>query len=228
MCFSERASLGAFGIGITCSLLLLIRGVRHRYPLDLFYGWFLIWISLVQLGEFFIWRDLTCSPGNRRASLFVLAVLCLQPLMIGIGAFYCNAIPPNRLLTTLIILVVWTGFNIYVFYRIYRDRIPVCSQRAEDSCRLAWDFFAKVKRYIPYVIWIFVIGYLLSMGYICQGIDVMYPNDLAPFSNKIFMISFILSLLAGVLWQGRYFYTIFGSLWCFMSVFFGIFRLIGW
>lgn len=81
MCFSAKASLGAFIIGFVGSLLLASLGGRTNIS----FGVFFIFISLIQLMDFAIWSDLGNKIGINRLSTTIGPLLNVgQPLIMFI------------------------------------------------------------------------------------------------------------------------------------------------
>jgi hypothetical protein len=81
MCFSAKASLGAFLIGLVGSLLLVSLGGRTNIS----FGVFFIFISLIQLMDFAIWSDLGNKIGLNKAATMIGPILNVgQPLIMFI------------------------------------------------------------------------------------------------------------------------------------------------
>jgi hypothetical protein len=72
MCVSKETSIRTFFIGLLSGIILYKKGQG-------FYGLFLSAVSLVQLGEYFMWSDLTCEKGlNRIGNIIVVVSAALQ------------------------------------------------------------------------------------------------------------------------------------------------------
>jgi hypothetical protein len=81
MCFSAKASLGAFIVGLVGSILLYSLGGRTNIS----FGVFFIFISLIQLMDFAIWCDLGNKIGLNRAATLIGPLLNVgQPLIMFI------------------------------------------------------------------------------------------------------------------------------------------------
>jgi hypothetical protein len=79
MCFSAKASLGAFLIGLIGSVLLACVGGRTNIS----FGVFFIFISLIQLMDFAIWSDLGNKIGLNRAATTIGPLINVgQPLIM--------------------------------------------------------------------------------------------------------------------------------------------------
>jgi hypothetical protein len=79
MCFSAKASLAAFVIGLVGSILLASLGGRTNIS----FGVFFIFISLIQLMDFAIWMDLGNKVGLNRVATMIGPILNVgQPLIM--------------------------------------------------------------------------------------------------------------------------------------------------
>lgn len=79
MCFSAKASFGAFIVGLVGSFLLASNGGRTNIS----FGVFFIFISLIQLMDFAIWSDMGNKIGLNRAATMIGPLLNVgQPLIM--------------------------------------------------------------------------------------------------------------------------------------------------
>ena len=79
MCFSAKASLGAFLVGLVGSLFLVSLGGRTNVS----FGVFFIFISLIQLMDLAIWMDLGNKIGVNRVATTIGPLLNVgQPLIM--------------------------------------------------------------------------------------------------------------------------------------------------
>ena len=76
MCYSETTSAITFTISFICFIYLITR----KNSFDIYSGWLTIFIGLMQLVEFFLWRNQECNEINRMFSLCIIIVLYLQKL----------------------------------------------------------------------------------------------------------------------------------------------------
>jgi hypothetical protein len=102
MCYSARSSLTTFLIVITVCIYLWIKGGNINKTLSII----LLFISLMQILELFIWLNIECSNINKYISLFIPVLLFLQPIIVIVAILYFNS---GRLSPTLykILLGVW-------------------------------------------------------------------------------------------------------------------------
>ena len=80
MCFSEKASLTAFLVGMTSSLYCYSLGK----PNDKVFGLFFAFVSLMQLIDYLLWRHQVCDAYNKMVSLFGMILNYLQPIILAV------------------------------------------------------------------------------------------------------------------------------------------------
>ncbi len=87
MCYSPESSITTFLIVLGVCVYLWLRGgnVNKTIAIILFF------ISLMQLIEFFIWKNLECTDTNKYISLLIPITLFLQPVMVLTTIIYFNS-----------------------------------------------------------------------------------------------------------------------------------------
>ena len=83
MCFSAKLSLTSFLVGIITSLLLIKYGNEESKNTNKSIGYFFMFVSIMQLIEYLMWKDLKCKNGlNKIASIFGPLFNHLQPIIL--------------------------------------------------------------------------------------------------------------------------------------------------
>jgi hypothetical protein len=214
MCFNETASILAFGVGVTVSALLYFQNELH-------YSFILLFISFIQLFEFFIHRAL--KTGNARMnSLFTTLIfifVVLQPLVF---VYLLHAFPvkgsafvlPNYLRSNWLLLA-YAVVALWAFYEMRYSMKTTSVEECGTVCRLNW--FSNTPFLPPLVLFIF---------YLCVVVTYLY-TDARLYVKHIIPVTLVLSWIYVFLLKGsvRKKFTYAGSLWCFLSVFGGIFLL---
>lgn len=77
MCYSQEVSLGTFLFVAAGAAFLWQRNNGIDRP----FGLLLLVVALMQLVEFFLWRNLDCTPANQFWSHMIPFALLLQPLL---------------------------------------------------------------------------------------------------------------------------------------------------
>jgi len=134
MCYSAESSLTSFVIGAAASIYLLIAGDKY----DKHIGLFLITVVIIQLVEFFMWKDQSCGRMNHYASKSVNFVLLSQvySIIIGFYIFRTSNIPQKTLQYALIpitIIYIYRALSIFL-----NDEGHLCSKPDERNA-LQWD-----------------------------------------------------------------------------------------
>ena len=214
MCFNETASILAFGVGVTVSALLYFQN-------ELNYSFMLFFISFIQLFEFFIHRAL--KTGNVRINSFfttlILIFVVLQPLVF---VYLLHAFPvknssfvlPKRLRSNWLLLA-YALVAVWAIYEMRRSMMTTSVEGCGAVCRLSW--FSNTP-FLPFLV--------LFVLYLCVTLSYLY-TDSRLYVKYIIPIALVLSWIYVFFLKGslRKKFTYAGSLWCFLSVFGGIFLL---
>ncbi len=141
MCYSKETSLMSFIFGISVSYILIKFGNEKSDSTNKTIGYFFMFISFVQLIEYFIWSDLDCKTGtNKLTSLVGPLIINLQPvvllLIMSIYLESSNIIPSSivNLLNILYICYVGYKYNNYI-----QNESNLCVQENEKK-HLDWTW----------------------------------------------------------------------------------------
>jgi len=155
MCFSAKASIISYGLGMVASTLLFLSKNKFNKHIGLFC---LVFVQ-IQLAEFFMWSDQKCGLMNHYGSVFAHFNLMLQPLSIFIGAYlYQTTIIPNNYLYFLIVLYSFV-FIMPIYHHFFKNARRLCSKNISSSY-LEWDFNID-KKWWFYQVYRFI--YLISL-----------------------------------------------------------------
>ena len=84
MCYSATTSFLTFIIMALSTIFLICR----NYPNDRWFAIVFISAGLMQLLEYFMWKDQSCGRMNHLATMLALLLLMIQPIAVLIGAYY--------------------------------------------------------------------------------------------------------------------------------------------
>ena len=217
MCFDATTSLLTFSVSVVCSYLLL-QGSKN----DRFFGIGVFMIGLIQLNEFFLWRNQTCSLVNHVFSLSIIVILYLQSVVMC-TVFYTlypkRIIPPFVTNTYILLCTTFTAYLLYVL-----NKTQLCS-RPKGSCRLAWAPHTYLIKKHPYLASIHTIFYFIPFLFFAIDTsikDVVRYKVRYAFVPFTFMVAIGFGVYKGFLSSPLSYADVFGSLWCFLSVFLGI------
>ena len=247
MCFNANTSLFTFAISLVCFCYLLNRGINTDNKNDIFLSVLTILIGMMQLVEFFLWRNQTCNRTNHYLSLFIILSLFLQGTISNICYFklYPDASIisnqfANATIFVYLMVVVYTLFHLNTY--------ELCSKPSKHSCRLVWDSIAKLNYPENYLLYMLNFSLFFSMFAMIAINSIYSKNDLLtkyPFRYSFIFLTFALSFMYVLI--TTYYYKeiyaavrhfnipdlfkqmmflgssdVFGSVWCFLSVFVGV------
>ena len=218
MCVDATTSMIAFSVSVVCSYLLW-NGTKN----DQFFSVGVFLIGLIQLNEFFLWRNQTCGLLNHLFSLSILVILWLQSVVM-LTVFYLfypvRVIPP---LVTDVYLVLCTTFTAYLLYVLHQSRL--CSR--PKGCRLAWSAYTHLSK-DPLLLWIHFLFYFIPFFIFFVETIFLHRDDALRYKVRYAFLPFTFTLAIafgiykGFLTSPLSYADVFGSLWCFLSVALGI------
>jgi hypothetical protein len=146
MCYSKELSLQSFSIGIIASLSLIFFGNEKSSQTNKAIGYFFLFVTLMQLVEYFLWIDIECTNGfNKLGALLGPILNHLQPIVILLLANMF--LQPENLISTNIVVSSNILYLFYVFYQYYKytnDKSNFCIKtNACDHLDWTWkkDFY---------------------------------------------------------------------------------------
>jgi hypothetical protein len=232
MCFNATTSLITFSISVVCSCLLLYTGITQKNKNDLVFSVIVFLIGLMQLIEFFLWKNQKCNKMNHIFSLLIIVLLFLQGCITSI--IYYSLYPTNRIFSKSFIfyfLLFYTIFTVYLLY--YLNQTKLCSKPSKISCRLTWAPFVYLKNNM-------LLFYIFSLAYLILSTIIfieMYFNSEKKYLIRLsflpltYILSYLFIIINELNNNFNPFYFInytdtFGSLWCFIAVFLGIVSIL--
>lgn len=134
MCYSLESSRNSFLIGGTASLYLLFfsKDNTNRHV-----GLFLFSVCLMQLLEYFIWKDQKCGLMNDIASRFIKIVLLLQIITVYLGAYIFNTTTISKNILTFFILGLLICFIYGIYILFFGNDLKWCTKPNSDKS-LQW------------------------------------------------------------------------------------------
>jgi hypothetical protein len=208
-----------FLISLFCSIYLIFFG---RDKDDLFAGIITLLIGLMQGIEYILWKY-PHGIINHRASLGILFLLYLQPVVSSIAYYFIYGSDNLWLITGLCIL--FTGITGYILFWLNKRKLN--SRPGRGSCRLVWAPFSVLyhtswKTF--FIFWAFLFFYFAIIGIMYFSLEWMNKY---PVRNLILPVSFIIASIYSLYMNGVvHSADIFGSVWCFMAVGFGIVSIL--
>jgi hypothetical protein len=236
MCFDAKTSLLTFSVNVTTAIYLFYQSFKDKSKIGKFLSVVVILIGLMQLLEFFIWRNQKCNNTNHNLSLLILVLIPLQSI---VSLNYYNHLYEsfNQHYVTMY-SIMYGLFTIYILKHL--KEIKQCSKPTKESCRLHWDSFKNfVTLFSTQSTWLFFILYfgphmLMYYDLINKTKDVMkYPvrHFFLPvtFLVTLFYVCYERNLFKKMVLDPSIYLDhvdVWGSMWCFMAAFFGIVSIL--
>lgn len=209
MCWNAPVSLATFIISSLMCLYLWFRNLHNDRVLSIWIFWF----SLMQLLEFFMWRNMN---DNSVFSKLALINIFLQPFMLATALLYYSKNVYN--LTEKVVLGSVIGISFIkavsaTFYAFVTQKNKNWLSVKGPHCHLVW-WFMKNSNQLPY---------LTRVNEL-----FMVPLSLAtllikPFSQGLiyFLLGFFSHSYVSIFYpQER------GSLWCWIAIFMGVIAIM--
>ena len=160
MCYSKKLSLISFLFGIITSIGLISFGNKKSFYSNLSIGIFYIFVSFMQLVEYFIWSDILCINGlNNLGSLIGPLLNHLQPIVFFV-LLYIFA-KPNIIIPINIIILCNILYAIYIIYKYYyyiQDKNNLCV-RVNNKGHLTWTWNKNIIIFYLLIKFITIINY---------------------------------------------------------------------
>ena len=198
MCITKEVSLSVFIICSLSCIYLYQRNLPNDRWVAILYGY----IGIMQLLEYFMWKDQECSGLNQKATKIALYILVFQPIISFLVAYIMtNGKLPNWLYMITMIYII------YVISKIsFKDKDNKCTKPCDGSnYGLNWP-------------WATGSNTLLWIVFFC---GIASPFLLMKKTGNIFFIfNLIIWLLSGIIGSYRCQGLVdipSGSLWCMMA-----------
>lgn len=196
MCFSAELSMASLSFGIFSSLMLINFGSNKSKSTNKAIGYFFLFVSLMQLVEFFLWIDIDCVNGfNKIGSLLGPILNHLQPVVLLILATIF--LEPANLISQNIVIPANIIYLIYCYYeyiKYLQDDKNFCV-RTNECEHLDWTW----KKNFNYLFY-FIISFINIANF---------------YTNINLIISFSVSYLL-LLYSIFEFNKNIGEFWCLM------------
>jgi hypothetical protein len=197
MCYSKDLSLTSLTFGIIASSALIFLGNKESSQTNKAIGYFYLFVTLMQLVEYFIWTDISCKIGlNKLASLAGPILNHLQPVVLLIFAtvFIDSAgiIPIDTVIIPANVLYLL--YTAYKYYKYVQNPANLCVQT--NTCgHIDWTW-KKDYNYLFY----FAISFLNIVNF---------------YTNTNLLVAFGLSYILLIISILKFNENI-GEFWCLM------------
>ena len=149
MCYSTTTSMLTFAVMAISTIYLIYR----NYPNDRWVAIVFISAGLMQLLEYFMWKDQSCGITNHIATILALLLLMIQPIANLIGAYFFGDLIFDRKKLFPIIWIYGIIIGIFAINWInFVSTKRLCSR--PSGIHLDWDFSKWIGRPIMIIFWI--------------------------------------------------------------------------
>lgn len=119
MCYSKDLSLASLSFGIFSSLALIQFGNKKSISTNKAIGYFFLFVTLMQLVEYFLWIDIDCINGfNKIGALLGPILNNIQPIvMLVVATIFLE---PTNVISYNVVIPLNILYLIYVCYQYYK------------------------------------------------------------------------------------------------------------
>jgi hypothetical protein len=196
MCYSEELSLLSLSVGLIASLALIYFGNKESANTNKMIGYFYLFVTLMQLVEYFLWLDQGCNNGlNYIGSMIGPILNHLQPvLMLVLANMYLESANVISMRALIPLNVIYLIYAYYKYGSYISDSSNLCVETNEcDHLNWTWK---KDFNYLFY----FIISFINAINF---------------YENKNFMVVFAASYLLLLLSIFNFNKNV-GEFWCLM------------
>ena len=150
MCYSKNLTLASLSFGIFASFTLIYFGNKQSSSTNKAIGYFFLFVTLMQLVEYFLWIDIDCVSGfNKVGSLAGPILNHLQPIVLLVLATWI--LQPANLISQSIVIpanMIYLFYVCWQYYKFVSNPSNLCTQT--NKCdHLDWTW-KKDFNYIYY------------------------------------------------------------------------------
>ena len=214
MCFNKETSLTVFIFSFSLSNYILYRGMKNKNKIDIIFASLIIPVSLIQLNEYYIWKNQECGTKNSFWSIIICLILFLQIISFVIVSnlikYKKTNVLENYLFLFFIILAIGT------IYILNKNKDKICSKPTDKNCRLEWGSI----KYLYNNNFILLLNLLaIYLYFMYKFISNTFVKNTMIIKNYYGMIGTIYALVVSFYLEKVNFFNIFGSIWCFIGAF---------
>jgi len=201
MCFSAKASILTFAVGVMGSLLLMKYGNPKFQKENMVYGIFLLFISGIQFMDFLFWIDLKNKLGINKIATIIGPLFNIgQPFILyAIKLLYFqpkNIFSMNNFNLPIFILNTFYLINLFIVYNHFLSTSSLITGTSHGHLSWPWIKYANPWAYV-----------------VLLAVNIFYLTNFN-YSFVVFLITYFFSILSVVFFSYNP-----GELWCFFGAF---------
>lgn len=213
MCFSASASLGSFLLLSGCCLFIYLR----NYPLSQPFSLIFFTVGLMQLAEFFMWRDLNCGWMNHYATKLAFIILLIQPIVVVFSIYYYGLSKLSSIFMKYSFIFYVSLYGFLIIWTLLFGEKKLCSLPNRKSGHLIWDIKSiDLPNFVKHVLFPFYfLSSLFFLTFKRFSVGLSY-----------FLLLFFTLLLSIFIYSDKNASSSWKSLWCFLVNFIPILFII--
>ena len=173
MCYNQTISLLTFAVMAISTIYLIYR----NYPNDRWVAIVFISAGLMQLLEYFMWKDQSCGITNHIATMLAFILLLIQPIATLIGAYYFGNLVFDRKKLAPIIWIYGIIIGIFAINWInYASKKRLCSR--PNGRHLDWDFKPMMKIFSFMYYLVFLLFFMSRPWYLGAIVGILLTGSL--------------------------------------------------
>jgi len=201
MCFSAKASILTFAVGVMGSILLMKYGNPKFQKENMVYGIFLLFISGIQFMDFLFWIDLKNKLGINKIATIIGPLFNIgQPFILyAIKLLYFqpkNIFSMNNFNLPIFILNTFYLINLFIVYNHFLSTSSLVTGTSHGHLSWPWIKYANPWAYV-----------------VLLAVNIFYLTNFN-YSFVVFLITYFFSILSVVFFSYNP-----GELWCFFGAF---------
>ena len=162
MCYSSESSIITFTVGIITSILC----IRLNTITDKIIGYFFLFVSQMQLIDYFIWNHQKCDSYNKFLSITGMIFNHLQPVMLGIIVLLLNKNIQHKQWIIMIILLYLSVIVPHSIKFLKSGDLECTLQNIETKNLLwNWNFITKHLNVYIYIVFTLSIAFISILGF---------------------------------------------------------------
>jgi len=173
MCYNQTISFITFAIMAISTIYLIYR----NYPNDRWVAIVFISAGIMQLLEYFMWKDQSCGKTNHIATMFAFLLLLIQPIAVLIGAYYFGDLVFDRKKLAPIIWIYGIIIGIFAInWMNYASKKRLCSR--PNGRHLEWDFKPMMKIFSFMYYLVFLLFFMSRLWYLGVIVGILLIGSL--------------------------------------------------
>ena len=214
MCYTKEASITAFTVGVISSILLIFFGNQEFKKENVFVGIVFIYVAFMQLVDYMIYIDPTCSKGWNKLSGYIGPLLnASQPTLMFLFFMFFSNDPSNKFhkyrSLAIVLNFLYIGYIITI-YSMYIKNGDICSYNKEGRPSWVWYENGFGRLFYLFYLLMFIINIVLIIGSLGND-NTNEPNSSR---TSYIVIALILIFLYFILSKINYKYQV-GEFWCY-------------